>query len=46
VISQNPYQYAMHGAIMTAAGRRDVHAQAADAFAATVRYMASLLPAR
>jgi len=44
VISQNPYQYALHGAIMTAAGRQDVHARAADAFAATVRYMASLLP--
>ncbi len=46
VISQNPYQYAMHGAIMTAAGRQDVHARAADAFAATVRYMASLISPR
>ncbi len=46
VISQNPYQYAMHGAIMTAEGRQDVHARAADAFAATVRHMASLVPPR
>jgi hypothetical protein len=46
VISQNPYQYALHGAIMTAAGRQDMHARAPDAFAATVRYMASLLPSR
>ncbi len=46
VVSRNPYQYALHGAVMTAAGRRDVHARAADAFAATVRYMAALLPPR
>jgi hypothetical protein len=43
VVSQNPQQYALHGAVMTAAGRQDVHARAPDAFAATVRYMASLL---
>ena len=46
VVSQNAYQYALHGAIMTAQGRQDVHARAADAFATTVRYMASLLPDR
>jgi hypothetical protein len=43
VVSQNPYQYALHGAVMTVVGRQDVHARAPDAFAATVRYMASLL---
>jgi hypothetical protein len=43
VISQNPQQYAMHGAVMTGGGRQDVHARTPDAFAATVRYMASLL---
>jgi hypothetical protein len=46
VISQNAYRYAMHGAVMTAGGRQDIHARAADAFAATVRYMAGLLPDR
>lgn len=44
VVSQNPYQYAQHGAVVTAAGRRDVRARASDAFAASVRYMNSLLP--
>lgn len=43
VVSQNPIQYARHGAVMTAAGRADVHADVADAFAANVRYYASLL---
>lgn len=43
LISQNPHQYALHGAIMTAEGRQDVHARPADAFAATVRYMAGLV---
>ncbi|GAA3243675.1 hypothetical protein [Actinocorallia longicatena] len=46
VVSQNPYQYALHGAVMMAGGRQDVHAEKADAFAATVRYMASLLEER
>ncbi|MGC0380023.1 hypothetical protein RKD33_000239 [Streptomyces sp. SAI-129] len=31
---------------MTANGREDVHARTEDAFAATVQYMASLLPSR
>ncbi|MBO2448678.1 DUF4417 domain-containing protein [Actinomadura barringtoniae] len=44
VISQNPMQYALHGAVMTQDGRQDLHARTPDAFAATVRYMASLLP--
>ncbi|WP_410633866.1 hypothetical protein [Amycolatopsis sp. cmx-4-83] len=44
VISQNPAQYALHGAVMTAAGRQDVHARIPDAFAHSVRFMASLLP--
>ncbi|GAB3435172.1 hypothetical protein [Flindersiella endophytica] len=44
VVSQNPYQYALHGAVMTKQGRIDKYAQSSDAFAATVRYMAGLLP--
>lgn len=46
VISQNAHQYALHGAVMGPAGREDRHARIPDAFAATVRYMASLLPDR
>ena len=46
LVSQNPYQYALHGAVMTAGGRRDVHARAGDAFAASVRYMNSLVAVR
>ncbi|MFD8493309.1 hypothetical protein [Amycolatopsis sp. NPDC059657] len=44
LISQNPAQYALHGAVMTAEGRVDLHARVPDAFAASVWYMASLLP--
>jgi hypothetical protein len=44
VISQCPYQYAMHGAVMTADGRADARARADDAFAASVRFASSLLP--
>jgi hypothetical protein len=44
VVSQNAYQYALHGAVMTGQGRVDVHARSSDAFATTVRYMAGLLP--
>lgn len=44
VVSQNPIQYARHGAVMTDSGRADLHATVADAFAANVRYYASLLP--
>ncbi|MGC7096726.1 DUF4417 domain-containing protein [Amycolatopsis lurida] len=44
LISQNPAQYALHGAVMTAEGRQDLHARVQDAFAASVRFMASLLP--
>lgn len=43
VISQNPVQYARHGAIMGPNGREDLHAEVSVAFAATVRYYASLL---
>ena len=43
VISQNPIQYARHGAIMGPNGREDLHADVAVAFAATVRYYSSLL---
>lgn len=42
LISQNPIQYARHGAIMGPNGREDIHADAATAFAATVRWYASL----
>jgi len=44
VVSQNPHQYALHGAVMTDRGRRDIRARVPDAFAATVRHMAALLP--
>jgi Domain of unknown function (DUF4417) len=43
LISQNPLQYARHGAVMTPNGRLDAHARVEDAFAANVRYYASLL---
>jgi hypothetical protein len=43
LISQNPQQTARHGAVMTPAGRADVHAHSTDAFAASVAYYASLL---
>lgn len=43
LISQNPQQYARHGAVMTAQGRVDVHAHDHDAFAASVRFYADLL---
>ena len=43
LISQNPQQYARHGAAMTSQGRVDAHAHATDAFASSVRYYASLL---
>lgn len=44
VISQCPYQYAVHGAVMTPAGRADLRARPEDAFAASVRCAASMLP--
>jgi hypothetical protein len=44
IISQNPHQYALHGAVMGPNGREDRHARTGDAFRTTVRYMASLLP--
>lgn len=43
LISQNPLQYARHGAVMTPDGRRDVHARVEDLFVANVRYYAGLL---
>lgn len=43
LVSQNPLQFARHGAVMTAQGREDAHAHDHDAFAANVRYYASLL---
>jgi hypothetical protein len=46
VVSQCPYQYAVHGAVMTREGRSDLKARPGDAFAASVHYAASLLPPR
>ena len=43
VITQNPIQYARHGAVMTDQGRQDVHAAVPDAFAASCRHYAQLL---
>ncbi|MEX2621557.1 MAG: DUF4417 domain-containing protein [Egibacteraceae bacterium] len=43
LVSQNPQQYARHGAVMTPQGRVDAHAHDHDAFAASVRYYADLL---
>ena len=43
VVTQNPIQYARHGAVMTAEGRQDIHAAVPDAFAATCRHYAQLL---
>jgi hypothetical protein len=43
IVSQNPIQYARHGAVMTGSGRQDIHATVADAFAANVRHYAQLV---
>jgi hypothetical protein len=43
LVSQNPLQYARHGAVMTSRGRVDRHAQVADLFAANVRFYAGLV---
>lgn len=43
LVTQNPFQYALHGAVMGPQGRRDVHARPVEAFTATVRYMNGLL---
>jgi hypothetical protein len=43
VVSQNPVQYARHGAVMTSEGRRECHAHTRDLFAANVDYYANLL---
>ena len=43
VVSQNAIQYARHGAVMGPNGREDLHAAVPAAFAASVRYYASLL---
>lgn len=46
VVSQNPVQYARHGAVMTDGGRRDPHAHTSDLFAANVRWVARQLRTR
>jgi len=43
LVSNNPLAFARHGAVMTAEGRVDLKAATADAFAANVRFYASLL---
>ncbi len=43
LVAQNALLYARHGAVMTAEGRRDLHAHTTDAFAANVRFYAGLL---
>jgi hypothetical protein len=43
LVSQAPYQYAMHGAVITRDGRADVHARPEDAFASSVRHMHDLV---
>ena len=45
LVSQNPAQYALHGAVMTTTGRLDIHARVPDAFAASTRYIAGLMAA-
>ncbi|MFE0858293.1 hypothetical protein [Streptomyces mutabilis] len=42
LISQNPLQYARHGAVMTEEGRVDTHARTEDLFTANVRFYAGL----
>ncbi|MGH3452521.1 MAG: DUF4417 domain-containing protein [Haloechinothrix sp.] len=43
LVSQNPLQYARHGAVMTGDGRIDRQARVEDLFAANVRFYAGLL---
>lgn len=43
LISQNPQQYAQHGALMTHEGRVDVHADKTDLFTRNTRFIAELL---
>ena len=43
LVSQNPLQYARHGAVMTEHGRIDRRARVADLFAANVRHYAALV---
>ncbi len=43
LISQNPLQYATHGALMTDTGRMDIKAHRNDLFARNTRYLADLL---
>lgn len=45
LISQNPIQFARHGAVMTSQGRATQKARVPDAFAANVRFYADLVEA-
>jgi hypothetical protein len=43
LVTQNPLQYARHGAVMTDTGRVDVHGRVEDLFTTNVRFYAALL---
>lgn len=43
LVSANALLYARRGAVMTAEGRRDIHARTPDAFASSVKFYASLM---
>lgn len=43
LVTQNPLQYARHGAVMTSTGRVNVHGRAPDLFTTNVRFYAGLL---
>jgi hypothetical protein len=46
LVNQTAQAYGLHGEVMGPCGRAQVHAQTPDAFRATVRYFASLMPTR
>lgn len=46
LVGQHAHQFALHGGAHTESGREIVYARSADAFAATVHFLASLMPAR
>lgn len=46
LVGQHAHQFALHGGVITENGREMVYARPADAFAASTRYLASLLPER
>lgn len=46
LVTQNPIQYAQHGAPMTDTGRMDVHGRREDLFARNVTYLDDILHER